>query len=150
MQVTKVGQYHVPASFDISRDVHWRDTLTVPGQPPTTVMIFISDDKADKHAIGTHWPIQQPGAHTGITIADDDFKPLYKTIGFDLVKQCISRGGGQTWLELKYEANELPGQYFSANVATRAFMQVRSITVGGSVGFHAQHGYFVFINHGPY
>lgn len=116
-----------------------------------TIHIFVSDPKADKHVIETHWPALQGGTHTGITIEDDQFEPLYKQFGIDLVSEMIQLGGGNLWIELEYGANELPGQYFSGNVATKDFKQVEKMKVGGSVMRDGATGrYIVFVNHGPY
>ena len=114
------------------------------------VALYVSDAKADKHVIETNWPAQQGGKHTGLTIDQDQFEPLYKQFGRDLVAAFKGLGGGNTWIELEYDEKELPGQYFSADVGTKGFAQVTKVRVGGSVGFHPTAGYHVFINHGPY
>jgi hypothetical protein len=149
MRVTNHGHYHIPNSVDLTREGYLRTQVVVQGQA-RHVAIFVSDAKADKHVIGGHWPAQQGGLHTGLTIDDDQFGPLFTKVGLDLVTEYLNRGAYGVWLELQYDAGELPGQYFSGHVGTREFRQATKVTVGGSVGFHATIGFHVYINHGPY
>ena len=120
------------------------------GGQPRHVALYVMDTKADKHLIETYWPAQQGAKHTGITIEDEQFEPLYLQFGHDLIAEYIRLGGGNTWIEIEYDAKDLPGQYFSADVSTRDFSQVKKVRVGGSVGFDNSAGFHVFINHGPY
>jgi hypothetical protein len=149
MRVTKQGPYHIPASADLTRDGHYRVQVLAGGRTHN-VAVFVSDAKADKHVIQQYWPAQQGGRHTGLTIDDDQFGPLFQKVGADLALEFANRGGHAVWLELEYDAHELPGQYFSGDVATRDFRQVRKVIVGGSIGAHPAIGCYVYINHGPY
>ena len=144
---TRTGAYHVPPGFE--QGGFFAESVNLGGSSHT-VYTFVSDPKADKHNLGAYWPQQQGGLHTAITVDDDQFQPLYKMFGRDLAAECRNRGNGNIWIELRYGANELPGQYYSGNVGNRRFAQVQSLTAGGSITYRVGTGYIVFVNHGPY
>jgi hypothetical protein len=144
----RTGNFHAPPGFQ--NGGYWALQANI-GGVVRTIHIYVSDPKADKHAIETYWPVQQPGKHTGITLEEGQFEPLYKLVGIGLVAEMIGMGGGDTWIELEYDARELPDKYFLGDVATKDFKQVNTMIVGGSVMQDAPTGrYIVFINHGPY
>jgi hypothetical protein len=146
-QIARQGAYHVPVNFN--QGGFYALSETIDGQP-RHVAVYVMDTKADKHVIETTWPAQEGRRHTGITIDEDQFGPLYKQFGHDFVIAYNQLRLNSVWIELEYEAKELPSQYFSADVSSRNFAQVVTVKVGASIGFHNTSGFHVFINHGPY
>lgn len=148
MTVTKTGNYHLSPGADLNRDGYFRAQYMI-GGASAVIHIYVADSKADKHVIGEYWPGKQPGTHTGLTISDEQFQPLFSKVGVDLATEFHQRGRNPIWLELQYNANELPDQYFSGNVGNREFSQAITMKVGGSVAY-INSVYYVYVNHGPY
>jgi hypothetical protein len=163
-KVIKTGHYNV--FEDLTQANFWSITANINGTQ-RSLTIFVSDEKYLKHAIGSYWPPvgqqqgrqqvgQQQGArqqrprHTGVTIDEDQFEPFYKHVAIDLAAEYLKRGGAPIWIELEYGEEELPDQYFGADVITKSFMKIQKLIVGGSVGSGQNAGVHVYINHGPY